>query len=169
MEYIKGDYPSETAKVRALVLPYIAGLKGIDVGWGGDAITQDAILIDRHGRDRGIKADADNLPFLGDESQDYVYSSHCLEDNLNYLAILNEWLRVLKPGGLLILNLPDQNKFLEYCKLYGGDNPEHKLPELSLKWMVGVLMFNFPSLELLFTWEMEQDYTFLVVARKARA
>jgi len=52
-----------------------------------------------------IVADAWSIP-LGDESADFVFSSHCLEHCLNTLKTLYEWKRLLKKGGVLFLVLP---------------------------------------------------------------
>ncbi|MEI8393234.1 MAG: methyltransferase domain-containing protein [Rhodospirillaceae bacterium] len=41
-----------------------------------------------------------------DASQDYVFSSHCLEHLERWSDALLEWRRVLKPGGILYLYLP---------------------------------------------------------------
>jgi SAM-dependent methyltransferase len=41
-----------------------------------------------------------------DASQDYVFSSHCLEHLARWPEALLEWRRVLKPGGILYLYLP---------------------------------------------------------------
>lgn len=39
-------------------------------------------------------------------SMDFVFSSHCLEHLENPHAAINEWVRVLKPNGLMYLYLP---------------------------------------------------------------
>ena len=54
--------------------------------------------------------DLDRLSALADESQDFVIASHILEHLANPLAMLAELYRVLKPGGLLILLLPDRHR-----------------------------------------------------------
>lgn len=54
----------------------------------------------------------DRLPMFSDNSVDLIYASHCLE-HFKYRDIgrvLNEWIRVLKPGGLLRLSVPDFDK-----------------------------------------------------------
>jgi SAM-dependent methyltransferase len=60
-------------------------------------------------RMKGVRwATATRLPHL-DKSVDVVYSSHMLEhlDRREALAFLREALRVLKPGGMIRLALPD--------------------------------------------------------------
>jgi SAM-dependent methyltransferase len=46
-----------------------------------------------------------HLPF-GDETQDAVFCSHCLEHIEDYKTALSEWYRVLKIGGYLLLAVP---------------------------------------------------------------
>ena len=50
----------------------------------------------------------ERLP-LGDASASLIYASHLLEhfDRHSYQAVLAEWFRVLKPGGILRLAVPD--------------------------------------------------------------
>lgn len=54
-----------------------------------------------------IQADAVALPFPTGEL-DYLCSSHVLEHLVNPIAGLLEWHRVLRPGGLLYLVVPDK-------------------------------------------------------------
>src|SRR5256885_1929786 len=48
-----------------------------------------------------------HLPFR-DNSLDYVITSHVLEHVANPVAALAEWYRVLRPGGLIYLVVPDR-------------------------------------------------------------
>ncbi len=50
--------------------------------------------------------EATALTGIAPETYDFVCSSHTLEHVANPLAALEEWLRVLRPGGTLILLLP---------------------------------------------------------------
>jgi len=54
--------------------------------------------------------DLDRLTCLANESQDFVIASHVLEHLANPIAMLAEFHRVLRDGGLLILLLPDRHK-----------------------------------------------------------
>lgn len=51
--------------------------------------------------------EATALTGLADASYDFLLSSHCLEHVANPLAALREWHRVVRPGGHLVLLLPD--------------------------------------------------------------
>lgn len=51
--------------------------------------------------------EASALTHIAHESYDAVLSSHCLEHVANPLAALREWGRVTRPGGHLLLVLPD--------------------------------------------------------------
>jgi SAM-dependent methyltransferase len=50
----------------------------------------------------------DRLSMLPDESQDFVIASHLLEHLVDPLAHLAEIYRVLRPGGTVIIMLPDR-------------------------------------------------------------
>lgn len=54
----------------------------------------------------------DQLPMFSANSVDLIYASHCLE-HFKYRSIgliLDEWIRVLKHGGVLRLSVPDFDK-----------------------------------------------------------
>lgn len=64
----------------------------------------------------------ESLPMFDDNSVDLVYSSHSLEyfDMDSALVALKEWHRVLKPGGVLRVSVPDFSK-LAYIYWKTGD------------------------------------------------
>jgi predicted SAM-dependent methyltransferase len=51
----------------------------------------------------------DRLPFIADGSVDLIYACHVLEHfkRREVDSVLGEWFRVLKPGGILRLAVPD--------------------------------------------------------------
>ena len=118
-------YPSETSQWRHLVVQYCQG-NGLDLGAAGDPIVPSAISIDLplpyaqcgtapiHWR-----GDARDLYWLADNCLDYLYSSHLLEDFLDWTPVLKEWRRVVKPGGYVVLLIPDKD-------LYPGGNAAHQ-------------------------------------------
>jgi predicted SAM-dependent methyltransferase len=59
----------------------------------------------------------DRLPMFEDETVDLIYCSHAFTyfDRVAALDVLKEWRRVLKPGGVLRLSVPD---FAALARLY---------------------------------------------------
>lgn len=59
-------------------------------------------------------ADVADLSFIVDESIDEIYTCHTLEhiSHQTVLLVLKEWLRVIKPGGKLVLSVPDFDKII---------------------------------------------------------
>lgn len=118
---------SETATSRAIFEPFIKGL-GLDCGFGGDSVHPSAITMDlpqvEGGRYTTVGADKQilqghcgDLSGFTNESLDYIHSSHLLED-FSYsrlVEIIAEWRRVLKVGGLILTNCPNQKSFLAHC------------------------------------------------------
>jgi SAM-dependent methyltransferase len=51
--------------------------------------------------------DTDRLKMLDDQSQDFVIASHLLEHLANPISMLDEMHRVLRPGGIALVLLPD--------------------------------------------------------------
>lgn len=53
---------------------------------------------------------------LPDAAADVVYSQECLEHfpKADYFDVLSEWCRLVKPGGVIIIEVPD---FLACCKV----------------------------------------------------
>jgi predicted SAM-dependent methyltransferase len=63
------------------------------------------------------QAAIDRLPFIPDDSVELIYACHVLEHfKRNQVAeVLEEWHRVLQPGGVLRLAVPD---FAALCRVY---------------------------------------------------
>jgi SAM-dependent methyltransferase len=56
---------------------------------------------------RQFLREATALTSIPDDTYDLVLSSHCLEHVANPLRALREWRRIVRPGGSLVLILPD--------------------------------------------------------------
>ena len=138
----------ETNTCRERLAVYCKGV-GVDVGFGGWAITPSAMCLDREeyhpNRAKNPDAspthligEAEDLRWFRDNVLDYVYSSHCLEDFSDIKKVLVEWLRVIKPGGFLVLFLPDE-------KVYRSVTPEnirnkaHQHEDFSMKFVKSTL------------------------------
>jgi len=114
---------------------YLSGSAILDIGGSGyepnpKTITQNAVNIDLDypGYD-GL-----NLPFP-DQSQDAVYSSHCLEHIESWKETLQEWFRVIKVHGYLVIIVPHQMLYEKKSRLPSRYNSDHKrfyLPHILL-------------------------------------
>lgn len=83
-------------------------------------------------------ADIKKLDFLKANTADEIYACHVLEHfgRNEFRDVLNEWIRVLKPGGTLRLSVPDFDAiFMDYSKtgdlsplmglIYGGQRNKY--------------------------------------------
>jgi predicted SAM-dependent methyltransferase len=82
----------------------------------------------------------DSLPFFLDNSAQLIYCSHALEyfDRGEAKNVLNEWFRVLKPGGTLRLAVPD---FRSLIKVYDETGDLNKI----LGPLFGKMQINSPN------------------------
>lgn len=112
-------YESETSLHRESVAGWCLG-NGLDLGSGGDPVVPNAIQVElpnQYTPDLGgqypvqIRGDATRLHWFADGAMDYLYSSHLLEDFADWEPVLREWVRVLRPGGKLVLLIPDKERF----------------------------------------------------------
>jgi predicted SAM-dependent methyltransferase len=138
---------SETSKCRERLLPFCVGY-GIDLGFGGDPINESAIRMDLPTPYTNVGkypvqlgGAADDLKWFKDNTLDYVYSSHLLEDFINTKEVLIEWIRVLKTGGKLIIFCPDEQIFRKHCLKTGQPyNYAHMHENFSLEFVKNILI-----------------------------
>lgn len=66
-------------------------------------------------------ATIDNLSFIQADSVDLIYNCHVLEHfkRRDVNRVLREWFRVIKPGGILRVSVPD---FSKLCDVYQKKN-----------------------------------------------
>lgn len=62
--------------------------------------------------------EATDLAGIADNSYDFILSCHSLEHVANPMKAIAEWKRVLKPGGLFVLVLPDKRNTFDYNRPY---------------------------------------------------
>lgn len=102
------------------LLPWFYG-RGADIGCGARSLLKDIVRVDI---DENVKPDVlasgDNLPFKDGEF-DFICSIHSFEHFEDQVKTLKEWLRVLKPGGIIGIVHPD----LDFTKKQkpASDNP----------------------------------------------
>jgi SAM-dependent methyltransferase len=64
--------------------------------------------------------EGNDLKAISDNSYDFVLSSHNLEHYANPLKAVAEWHRVLKPGGVLLMILPDKRFTFDHQRSYSA-------------------------------------------------
>jgi SAM-dependent methyltransferase len=94
--------------------------RGLDVGHGGDLLVAGCIGFDIE------DGEAARLENVADASFDFVYSSHTLEHMDDVAVSLTNWWRVVKPGGHLILYVPERDLYEKRTRLPSRFNPDHK-------------------------------------------
>ncbi|MCA3264382.1 MAG: tetratricopeptide repeat protein [Telmatospirillum sp.] len=101
---------------------------GIDIGAGSDPLSLYAEQFPLMTRLRVWDmpdGDAQKLATIPDESLDFAHSSHCLEHMVDPTAALQRWFAVVKPGGHLVLLIPDEDLY-EQGIWPSNKNADHK-------------------------------------------
>lgn len=168
-------YQSETSKVRHLVEKFCQGY-GCDIGFGGDKIMKNQCIgIDFSipyaytGKDKvdvACKIGQEKIP-LPNNTFDYVYSSHLIEDFEDTKSILIDFVDVLKNGGNLILVFPDQIKYEKHCLKTGQPlNEYHVHKNMGLDYMLEILnLIGTIKYEIIFSSNCEIDYNVILVVK----
>ncbi len=102
---------------------------GLDVGGGRDSLAlyrEFFPLISSLFVYDACHGDAQALANIADDSFDFLYSSHCLEHLRDPQIALRNWLRVVKPGGYLVIQVPDEDLY-EQGNWPSRFNSDHKL------------------------------------------
>lgn len=112
-----------------IVHKYLNGLRGIEIGgaahnnFGLDALNVDILTHEgpndsyrneqlKYGtkvKPVDIISSGDALPF-NDNRLDFVFSSHVLEHFFDPIKALKEWMRVVKPGGYIVMVVPHKER-----------------------------------------------------------
>jgi len=95
------------------VTRYFVGA-GIDIGAGNDSLGQYLELFPFISSVRAWDVndgDAQAMEACEDAQFDFVHSSHCLEHMKEPEIALKNWFRILKPGGHLIVIVPDEDMY----------------------------------------------------------
>lgn len=94
----------------AAVMPYITlSENGIDVGCGRRSLHAAMFRVDKNPVVQpDLVADAQDLAAVESDTYDYYWSSHNIEHCPDTAAVLREAARVVKPGGYVVLIIPDK-------------------------------------------------------------
>ena len=104
---------------------YMSG-NGLDIGYKGYIGGIDPILPDAIGVDLDYPGyDGKTLPF-DNNSFDYVYSSHTLEHIEDYKNAIQDWYRVVKEDGHVIISVPSAYTYEKKYTLPSRWNADHK-------------------------------------------
>ena len=109
------------------VTQYFVG-NGLDIGGAPDPLSFYRLYFPRMGDVRiwdMPQGDAQFLKGIESESLDFVHSSHCLEHLVDPFEGLNTWFRAIKPGGYLIVTVPDEDLY-EQGLFPSTFNADHK-------------------------------------------
>lgn len=101
------DEAKKTNEIRGenFIKKYLSG-KVIDIGAGNDLVCSWAEGFDQE------DGDANHITkFREINSYDAVHSSHCLEHMYEPEKALLEWWKLIKPGGYLVLVVPDEDLY----------------------------------------------------------
>jgi len=106
---------------------YFVG-KGIDIGGKPDPLAQYIGAFPRMTEVRTWDmedGDGQYLHGVPDNAVDFVHASHSLEDMEDVSEALHNWSRVVKPGGFIIVTVPDEDLY-EMCHWPSRRYPAHK-------------------------------------------
>ena len=89
--------------------------RGLDIGAGRWPLPGADPVELTHGRD------GNGLP---EGTWDFIFSSHCLEHLVNPATALGHWLRIVKPGGFVVVTIPDEDLYEQgvFPSTFNGDH-----------------------------------------------
>ncbi|MEN6373912.1 MAG: glycosyltransferase family 9 protein [Smithella sp.] len=140
----------ETSKFHNIILECISNYKGsidpgniLDVGCGMDQLLPNCDTFDMDKPYTSIdpieltyRGDAETITKYVNKKYDILYSSHLLEDFENTTTVLNEWKKIIKDDGIMVLLLPDQQRYVQKCKIFHEKpNEHHKIDDFGLGYM----------------------------------
>jgi SAM-dependent methyltransferase len=99
------DETSKTKKLWGELERSILTGKGIDIGCGPDPLTPEVYGFDKEA------GDANEITKYVREEFDFVFSSHCLEHMNNPRKAIQQWWKLVRPGGHLFFIVPDEDLY----------------------------------------------------------
>lgn len=171
-------FRGEPGEIKLRVAHYLGTLAAAGVNSGDDGVVLDLgsgrgewldVLAEHGYRGRGVDTDrgmleasrdhghdvvqADALEYLlaqDDDAFAAITSLHMVEHIAHPVVVqlLDEALRVLRPGGVLILETPNpENVLVGACRFYIDPTHLHPIPPMLLQWVVGSRGFADPVID----------------------
>ena len=136
--------PSVAFRVILPIYPVIASLDGVNFSnttmWEGSIDEGNTFRCFRNKTGRQFIQEASDLKDIKSNTYDFLISSNCLEHVANPLKALDEWVRVIKPKGYLLLVLPKKESNFDHKRFitlfehmlddYKNNITEHDLTHL---------------------------------------
>jgi SAM-dependent methyltransferase len=147
-------------KKSAMAHRYLDGLRGIEIGGSftnsfglktlnvdyteeNNQFTQEDLGNSGQSLKVDIVANGDDLPFK-DNVWDFVINSHVLEHFFDPIKTVNEWMRVIKPGGYLYMIVPHKERTFDHVReitslseLFARHNNELKIQDYAYNATTG--------------------------------
>ncbi len=110
--------PSVAFRVVLPIYPVIANLDGVNFShttmWEGSISEGNTFRYFKNKTGRQFIQEASDLKNIQSNTYDFLISSNCLEHIANPLKALDEWIRVIKPKGYLLLVLPKKESNFDH-------------------------------------------------------
>lgn len=122
---------TEMEKIRPRISAYLAGRSVLELGCGAEKVCPWAVSCDISSPAADLKLDVSPRSGALTEALkgrvfDVLFSSHCLEHvDAPILGILRHWIGFVRPGGLMILYLPDERIYRYDPSKPTRRNPDH--------------------------------------------
>lgn len=117
---------------------YFVG-KGVDIGGKPDPLAQYVGIFPRMLSVRTWDVedgDAQYMKGVADNTFDFLHASHSLEHMRDVNEALENWIRVVKPGGFLIITIPDEDLYeqRQWPSRYNADHKWTFTPHKTRSW-----------------------------------
>jgi SAM-dependent methyltransferase len=139
----------------------------IDIGAGNDLVVPGAERFDKSDGDAN-----DITAYRKSESYDTVYSSHCLEHMINPKEALKKWWQLIKPGGHLVLVVPDEDLYEQgfWPSVFNGDHKATFTLKETESWSpvshnLVALVATLPSCQIISVEQQDKGYDYLLQTR----
>lgn len=121
--------PSTIFSTQVPIYQVVAGLDGVNFSattiWEGEIAHGQDFRFHGWKKGRQLVMEASDLTLIPSASYDFLISSNCLEHVANPIKAVREWMRVVRPKGLMLLVLPNKES-----------NFDHRRPVTTIEHLV---------------------------------